>query len=65
VFQSLNFLVQEVFWQCHDGQQFDFLSKEYWTDIQTLIWLGWWVAQLWVTIHLWFPAHERLANAEK
>lgn len=47
-------LSKEMFWQCHQSsQKVHFWTKEFWTDIQTLLWLGWLMAQIWVTIHLW------------
>uniref|UniRef100_A0A914UJB2 chitin synthase n=1 Tax=Plectus sambesii TaxID=2011161 RepID=A0A914UJB2_9BILA len=52
----------ELFWRCYTNF-IDF--GDFLTSPQTWIWLSWLVSQLWVTVHLWRPKHERLARSEK
>lgn len=60
------FLPKEVFWQ-FDNQNVEpaIWRRDFWMAWKTWIWLGWWIAQFWITIHLWGPKHERLARSEK
>ncbi|CAJ0955692.1 unnamed protein product, partial [Mesorhabditis belari] len=52
---------RELFWSCPriHGITGLFSSTQAW------IWLAWLISQVWVTIHLWNPKHERLAKSEK
>lgn len=59
-------LSKEIFWQSEILSIDDeLLTTEFWTNMQTLMWMSWWIAQFWITIHLWTPKHERLATSEK
>lgn len=57
-----NFLTKELFWRC-SGSYVSFRSFAF--TPQTWIWLTWLISQVWITIHLWTPKHERLARSEK
>uniref|UniRef100_A0A914D222 Calponin-homology (CH) domain-containing protein n=1 Tax=Acrobeloides nanus TaxID=290746 RepID=A0A914D222_9BILA len=57
-------LTKELFWQC-PAESIGMWDFYFWMSPQTWIWLTWLVSQLWVTIHLWTPKHERLARSEK
>uniref|UniRef100_A0A914HDU6 chitin synthase n=1 Tax=Globodera rostochiensis TaxID=31243 RepID=A0A914HDU6_GLORO len=56
-----NWLSKELFWKCPE-QPFQW---QFWTDVRTLLWLSWWLAQCWVCFHLWSPSQERLARSER
>lgn len=58
-------LPKEIFWESRNHSNERFITSEFWINYQTLLWLGWWVAQFWITIHLWTPKQERLAKSEK
>uniref|UniRef100_A0A914Y9X1 chitin synthase n=1 Tax=Panagrolaimus superbus TaxID=310955 RepID=A0A914Y9X1_9BILA len=57
-------LTKELFWQCK-AHPSGVYSWGFWSEPQTWIWLAWLGSQLWITIHLWTPKHERLARSEK
>uniref|UniRef100_A0A0N5BY92 chitin synthase n=1 Tax=Strongyloides papillosus TaxID=174720 RepID=A0A0N5BY92_STREA len=59
-----NIIAKELFWKCHD-EPISAFDIEFWLQPQTWIWLCWLGSQVWVTIHLWNPKHERLAKTEK
>ncbi|VDD93431.1 unnamed protein product, partial [Enterobius vermicularis] len=55
-------LTKELFWQCYD----DYTNLPGFTaSAQTWFWLLWLLSQVWITVHLWRPQHERLAKSEK
>lgn len=61
-------LPKEVFWEFKSdttNNNYEFMVSGFWTNIRTLLWLGWWTAQFWITIHLWTPKQERLVKSEK
>ena len=53
---------QHLFWACYSKGQF---VSELLQD--KMIWLGiiWWLSQLYIARHIWFPRCERLAKTEK
>uniref|UniRef100_A0A158R449 chitin synthase n=1 Tax=Syphacia muris TaxID=451379 RepID=A0A158R449_9BILA len=55
-------LTKELFWQCYD--EYTTLTG-FMTSAQTWFWFSWLASQIWITIHLWRPEHERLAKSEK
>uniref|UniRef100_A0A914R1G3 chitin synthase n=1 Tax=Panagrolaimus davidi TaxID=227884 RepID=A0A914R1G3_9BILA len=57
-------LTKELFWQCK-AHPSGVYSWGFWSEPQTWIWLAWLGSQLWITVHLWTPKHERLARSEK
>ncbi|CAI4232245.1 unnamed protein product [Auanema sp. JU1783] len=57
-----NALTKELFWKCFSN--YNSLS-DFILSPQTWIWLTWLGSQIWITIHLWTPKHERLARSEK
>ena len=57
-------LTKELFWKCKDDPVSPF-NWEFWIEPQTWIWLAWLASQIWITVHLWTPKHERLARSEK
>lgn len=57
-------LTKELFWQCK-AHPSGVYSWGFWSEPQTWIWLAWLASQLWITVHLWTPKHERLARSEK
>ncbi|CEF71032.1 Chitin synthase family-containing protein [Strongyloides ratti] len=59
-----NIIAKELFWKCQDEPVSAF-DIDFWLQPQTWIWLCWLGSQIWVTIHLWNPKHERLAKTEK
>ncbi|CAJ0581649.1 unnamed protein product, partial [Mesorhabditis spiculigera] len=52
---------RELFWTCPRIYGISDLFQ----STQSWIWLAWLASQIWVTIHLWNPKHERLAKSEK
>ncbi|KIH51059.1 hypothetical protein ANCDUO_18858, partial [Ancylostoma duodenale] len=54
--------LQELFWKCFSSYS---SFKVFISSPQTWIWLGWFISQCWITVHLWTPEHERLARSEK
>ncbi|EYC16675.1 hypothetical protein Y032_0033g2779 [Ancylostoma ceylanicum] len=57
-----NALTKELFWKCFSSYS---SFKVFISSPQTWIWLGWFISQCWITVHLWTPEHERLARSEK
>jgi chitin synthase len=55
-------MTKELFWKCDD---FGKDTSEFISSPQTWIWLCWLASQIWITVHLWRPRHERLARSEK
>ncbi len=59
-----NTIAKEHFWKCFGGE-FGGGGADFVTNPQMWIWMSWLISQLWVTVHLWLPKHERLARSEK
>ncbi|EJD73888.1 chitin synthase [Loa loa] len=58
---STNFLPKELFWRCDTAKSL----SEFFLSSLTQIWLAILMVQLWITLHLWRPRHERLAKTAK
>jgi len=56
-----NVLPYELFWKCPSiASVHDLITRP-----QTWFWLLWLLAQIWVTIHIWMPKCERLADTDR
>ncbi len=50
-----------LFFECPAvGDYFEYLKQE-----QTWLWIFWFLSQLWITVHIWFPKSTRLASTEQ
>nr|CTP81200.1 BMA-CHS-2 [Brugia malayi] len=58
---STNFLPKELFWRCNTAKNL----SEFLLSPLTQIWFAILMVQLWITLHLWRPRHERLAKTAK
>ncbi|KAK6103545.1 Chitin synthase family protein [Brugia pahangi] len=58
---STNFLPKELFWRCNTAKNL----SEFFLSPLTQIWFAILMVQLWITLHLWRPRHERLAKTAK
>ncbi|KAM3718282.1 Chitin synthase [Dirofilaria immitis] len=58
---SNNFLPKELFWRCDTTKSL----SEFFLSPLTQIWIAILMVQLWITLHLWRPRHERLAKTAK
>uniref|UniRef100_A0A1I8BD69 chitin synthase n=1 Tax=Meloidogyne hapla TaxID=6305 RepID=A0A1I8BD69_MELHA len=56
-----DWISKELFWQCPSRP---LNWHRFWREMPNLLWIGWWLSQSWVTIHLWMPKQERLAKSE-
>lgn len=54
-------LPYEMFWRCYHAAT----VQEFFTTPQTWVWLVWLLSQIWITIHVWFPKCERLADTDR
>ena len=50
-----------LFFECPSiGDYFDYLWQE-----QVWLWTFWYLSQIWITFHIWFPKSPRLASTEQ
>ena len=50
-----------MFFECPSvGDYFEYLWQE-----QVWLWALWFVSQIWITAHIWFPKSPRLASTEQ
>uniref|UniRef100_A0AAF5PX20 chitin synthase n=1 Tax=Wuchereria bancrofti TaxID=6293 RepID=A0AAF5PX20_WUCBA len=56
-----NFFPKELFWRCNTAKNL----LEFFLLPLTQIWFAILMVQLWITLHLWRPRHERLAKTAK
>nr|CAD2147597.1 unnamed protein product [Meloidogyne enterolobii] len=56
-----DWISKELFWKCPSRS---LTWNRFWREFPNILWLGWWLSQSWVTIHIWFPKQERLAKSD-
>lgn len=54
-------LPYEMFWRCYAAKT----VQDFFSSPQSWFWLIWLASQIWVTIHIWMPKCERLADTDR